>query len=259
MLKIFQDFFDSEKIFYRSEIRANDVEVIQPHLMPENIKSVIVWLMPYYTGPHTDRNISLYAVSRDYHIYAKELGEKLCGIARKQFPEENFYSFCDSSPIYEVGAALTGGLGVLGKNRLLINEKYGSYVFIGIMLSTLEPVNPKNEQVKSCICCGKCYDACSFLSKKAGICMSDLNQKKQLTDDELFQVRSEKIRWGCDKCQEICPMNTNVSETPINFFHEEIIENITPEMLESMSKDEFKSRAFSWRGKKTIIRNLDEY
>lgn len=257
MYKIFEDFFDNEKIYYRAEIDANSLKVIQPHLMPENIKSAIIWLIPYYTGPHPNRNISLYAVSRDYHIYAKALGQKLCNIAKAEHPSENFYCFCDSSPINEIDAALTAGLGVLGKNRLLINEKYGSYVFIGAMLSTLEPTYPINEPIKSCIGCGKCVSACDFLSGKAQICLSDLNQKKHLSDEELFLVRSKKIRWGCDICQEVCPMNKNAEETPIDYFHNNIVDNISPEALQSMSNEEFKSRAYSWRGKKTILRNID--
>ncbi len=258
MLKIFEDFFDSEKIYYRAELGVQSLQVIQPHLMPDNIKSAVVWLIPYYTGAHSDRNVSLYAVSADYHIYAKALGERLCGIAKKEFPDEQFYCFCDSSPINEIDAALKAGLGVLGENRLLINEKYGSYVFIGAMLSTLEAEGPKNEQVKNCTGCGKCTGKCEFLSGKTKICMSDLNQKKHLSEDELMLVRSKKVRWGCDECQEVCPMNKDVLETPIGFFHKDIIESISKEMLEQMDKQEFKKRAYSWRGKKTVLRNFDE-
>ena len=258
MYKLFEDFFDNEKIYYRAELDARSLHVIQPHLMPENIKSAIIWLIPYYTGPHPNRNVSLYALSRDYHIYAKTLGEKLCEIAKAEFPGENFYCFCDSSPINEIDAAIKAGLGVLGKNRLLINDRYGSYIFIGAMLSTLEPSCPKSEPVKSCIKCGKCLQTCEFLSGKSEICLSDLNQKKHLLDEEILLVRSHEIRWGCDVCQEVCPMNKNAELTPIEFFRSDIIEKISKEMLEQMDKKNFKSRAYSWRGKNIILRNLED-
>ena len=88
--------------------------------------------------------------------------------------------------------------------------------------------------------------------------MSELNQRKILSEAELKSVRAEKIRWGCDKCQEICPMNKYVSLTPIDFFYQDNIDYVTSEMIENMSKDEFRKRAFSWRGKKTILRNLTD-
>ena len=258
MRKIFEDFFDGEKLYVRAEISAESLLVIQPHLMPENIKSAIVWLIPYYTGKHENRNVSLYAVSRDYHLYARELNSRLCALAKAHFPNDEFYGFCDSSPVNEVAAAITAGLGVLGKNRLLINEKYGSFVFIGCLLSTLPPENPVGFAMKSCNGCGKCIKACGFLSGDRDYCMSDLNQKKTVTDEELAAIRAEKIRWGCDVCQEVCPMNKEVSETPIEFFREEQLEWVTSEILENMPKDVFKKRAYSWRGKKTILRNVAE-
>lgn len=258
MRKFLKDFFDSEKIEFFGEVTAEKLKIIQPHLMPENIKSAVIWLIPYYTGKHENRNISLYAVSKDYHFYAKALGARLVDAAKAKYPDEEFYTFCDSSPINDVAAAITAGLGVLGKNRLLINEKYGSYIFIGSMLTTLEADAPVDFSKKDCIGCSKCIESCDFLSGKQDFCFSELNQRKVLTDTELEIVKSRKIRWGCDICQEICPMNRNISVTPVKFFHEDIIENVTPELLEEMSKDEFRKRAFAWRGKKTILRNVSE-
>lgn len=258
MIQTFKDFFQSEGITEYNEVSADNLRIIQPHLMPENIKSAIIWLIPYYTGSHPDRNISLYAVSKDYHLYSKALGGRLCELAKATFPKEEFYCFCDSSPINEVIAATVAGLGVLGQNRLLINKTYGTYVFIGCMLSTMEPCEPQNQPLKNCNMCGLCVKNCNFLAGTQDACMSELNQRKILSEAELKSVRAEKIRWGCDKCQEICPMNKDVSLTPIDFFYQDNIDYVTSEMIENMSKDEFRKRAFSWRGKKTILRNLTD-
>ena len=62
--------------------------------------------------------------------------------------------------------------------------------------------------------------------------------------------------WGCDVCQEICPHNKDVEITPIKFFHRDLLEKIDADMIENMSKDEFSKRAYAWRGKKTLLRNL---
>jgi epoxyqueuosine reductase QueG len=70
-------------------------------------------------------------------------------------------------------------------------------------------------------------------------------------------VLSRKIRWGCDTCQDVCPMNKNPAITPISFFHKDIISVLTSEVINSMTDEEFSQRAYSWRGKNTILRNLE--
>lgn len=239
-------------------LRIEDCRVFQPHLLPAGVKSCAVWLIPYYTGPHPERNVSLYAVSKDYHLFSRALAEELKPKLSEAFPDDGFWFFCDSSPIGEVAAAVATGLGCIGRNRLLISEKYGSYVFIGSVLSTRELEKDDKTAPKTCPGCGACERACDFLCGKSGVCASELNQRKALSDGELAAVKARKIRWGCDVCQEVCPMNRDVPNTPIPFFYEEQIETVTPELLEGMSKADFKARAFAWRGKKTILRNVTE-
>ncbi|MGN1121349.1 MAG: epoxyqueuosine reductase [Eubacteriales bacterium] len=237
---------------------AEHLHILQEHLMPEGIRGAAVWLIPYYTGPHPNRNLSLYSVSKDYHVFARALGTVLTETLGKAFPDERFYCFCDSSPLDEVRAAAEAGLGVLGQNRLLISPVYGSYVFIGSLLTTARFASAAKTEPGSCLGCGKCRAACDFLDGRSTVCASELNQRKELTASELAAVRSRKIRWGCDVCQEVCPMNKNVLLTPIPFFYEDCIEVLTPEMLLSMTKNELKQRAFGWRGRKTILRNVTE-
>lgn len=239
-------------------LHAEDLRVIQPHLMPENIRSAAVWLIPYYTGPHPERNVSLYSVGKDYHLFSRKLGSELADALSGTYPDERFYPFCDSSPIDEIDAAARAGLGVLGRNRLLIHPVYGSYVFIGALLTTACFAHSAPKKPGSCLGCGKCLTACDFLAGKTEICASELNQRKALTPDELAAVRSRRIRWGCDICQEVCPMNRDVPLTPIPFFYEEQLETVTPERLEAMGKSEFRQRAYAWRGKKTILRNVSD-
>ena len=63
--------------------------------------------------------------------------------------------------------------------------------------------------------------------------------------------------WGCDICQSACPYNREPVKTPIEFFYRERIDELTRERLDSMDKAEFNRRAFAWRGRKTVERNLD--
>ncbi len=260
LYKFVKEFLENENIDTFCHLDAQSLEIINQRLMPENVKSAFLWLIPYYTGKHENRNVSLYAVSKDYHIFSKELAGKMKEKLTSLYPDENFYFFCDSSPINEVAAAVKGGLGVIGKNRLLINEKWGSYVFIGSLLSSIDAQNEKIPSAKEnpvCLKCNKCIDACEFLKGKQDFCYSELNQRKNVTDDELEIIKSKKVRWGCDICQEVCPMNKDVPKTPISFFYEDMTPVVTPESLDNMTKDELSQRAYAWRGKKTIKRNVE--
>ena len=169
----------------------------------------------------------------------------------------------DHSPISEVSAALVSGLGIVGDNGLIINEKYGSYVFIGDVVTDIEPellgaVAPLD--VKGCHHCGACKRACptGILRGEGEDCLSAITQRKgELTGDECDMMRKYNTAWGCDLCQSICPYNKSAKTTPIEFFQRERISELTRELLDSMDKETFLRRAFSWRGRKTVERNLD--
>ena len=250
-----KDFLLSQNIDTFSAIKADKLSVIDKKRMPENVKSAVMFLIPYYTGEHKDRNVSLYAVSRDYHLYIKELNAKFDG-------DDEYFClfFADTSPINERDAALKAGLGVLGQNGLVINKKYGSYVFIGTLLTDAvfdEQEYSNNASINTCIRCGLCKKNCAYLRGEGDICLSELTQRKNVTDDELEMIKKHPLVWGCDTCQQGCPHNKSICETPIEFFRRELLEKVDAETIENMSKDEFSKRAYSWRGKKTILRNIE--
>ena len=247
-------FLLGENIDTFSAVRAENLCVINERNFPDGTKSAVMFLIPYYTGQHEDRNVSLYAVSRDYHLYIKELSSR--------FSDDgvHFYLFfADTSPINERDAALKAGLGFKGRNGLVINEKYGSYVFIGTVLTDAD--FDEDEYVSefhegSCEDCGLCKKNCAYLRGDSDICLSELTQRKNVTSDELERIRNHSLVWGCDTCQEVCPHNKGVLETPIDFFRRDLLPKIDCETVENMSKEEFSMRAYAWRGKKTILRNL---
>lgn len=257
---LISEFLREENIEIFAALPFEECEIINERRLPDfEAKSAVVFLIPYYTAPFPDRNVSLYSVSRDYHLFAERLSEKL----KIRFEAENFSFrlYADASCVNERKLALKAGIGVLGKNHLLINELYGSYVFIGEILTDAvflprEYANPVD--IRRCVSCGACGRACEFLREQRGECRSALNQKKRLSEEELAIVRSQKIRWGCDVCQEVCPMNRDVKRTPISFFYEEQIPFLTKKALAEMSDEEFKSRAYSWRGRGVMERNLDD-
>ena len=227
-------------------------------------QSVIVFLIPYFSAEPD--NFSAYAASEDYHFYAKELYERLEAKLKCLYPEGDFLGFADHSPIDERDAAIRAGLGLYGKNRLLISKEYGTYQFIGEFLSTL-PTDAFGEVALSpftlCIGCGACERACptGLLRGDGTECLSAITQKKgTLTEEEKALMRKAHTAWGCDECQRVCPYvkeahHTGTIFTKIPFFKENIITHLDTETIEGMPDETFARRAFAWRGRETVLRN----
>lgn len=224
--------------------------------IPENAKTVIVACFPYLLSEDDYKgiNISKYAVVTDYHTVALSRLNSAVNKLKELYPDEEFAAFADNSPIPEVRAACIAGLGVKGLNSLLITEKYGSYVFIGEIVTTLQ-LDAENHAVNPCIKCRKCIDACpSGAIKENGfdkaVCLSEITQKKgELTEKEKELMILCGCVWGCDICQDICPMNKNAAVTEID----EFISSPVPRVEEGCS---LENRAYEWRGRKVIERNI---
>lgn len=223
--------------------------------------TVIMMAIPYHTPAATDpaRNLSAYAVSRDYHLFFKELFEELLPILQEQFPANRFAGFADHSPIDEIHAAASAGLGVLGENRMLLTERYSSYVFLGEIITDAQ-MDCAARPLQFCEGCGACRKACPAQN---GIpCLSSLTQKKgTLTPEGTQALLSHNTVWGCDVCQEVCPHTRRARErgtidSPIPFFYEAALPYLDTNLLTHMSDEEFAARAYAWRGRETIGRNL---
>ena len=264
MHKRITDYFSLQKIeFYGALSYSDCIEINKNIIEREDFKpeSVILFLLPYYTG-ETD-NISRYAASLDYHIAIREKANGLTEILKELYPENNFKAYGDHSPIAECNAAVKAGLGIYGDNGLLINEKYGSYVFIADIVTDIPAdklgcISPYEE--RGCLHCRACKNACptGILKGEGTSCLSEITQRKgELSDSEIALMRKYNTAWGCDICQSVCPYNKNPRVTPIDFFFEERIMKLTTEIIDGMDKESFSKRAFAWRGRKTVRRNTE--
>lgn len=255
MLELCKYVFRNEKIEYIGILPIDCCKIINQSLFERTCpwaKSVILFLVPYYTEDKPERNISLYAVPRDYHGYMASLTDRMVQNLQYMQPDRLFRGMADHSPIAETSAAAMAGLGIIGDNCLLINEKYGSYVFIGGIFTDMITTEKPND-ISYCFHCGACAKACP----SQGNCLSALTQQKgDLDENTISLMKKYHTAWGCDICQMVCPYNKEIKETPIEFFWQERIFKLTPEILDNMSDDELKTRAFGWRKRKTIERNI---
>lgn len=259
MEKLVSDFFKAENIKYYSCLDISECNLLYPRKLPEYTKSVCFFLIPYYCRDNEKRNISLYAVPEDYHMFLKELSVRFGEYTKDLSQNFEYCFFADNSPFCERSCAEKCGLGRRGKNGLLINPEYGSYTFIGsICFSTSISITQRPENFKSDLCenCEKCKTSCPMHRGICESCLSDITQKKIITEDEARIISSSPIKWGCDICQNVCPCNKDISETPIDFFKKDRVPYLTEEKILGMSEEDFKKRAYSWRGKNVIKRNL---
>lgn len=256
--------FSEIGIEYYSFLRYADCRKINENLISRagiSPRTALIYLIPYYTVE--GENISSYAVGIDYHLVIKQINARLIEELKHKFPENEFLSFGDHSPIDERHASLVSGLGILGDSGLLINEKYGTYVFIGEIITDLT-LNPDEyatpTQVGRCIGCGECKRACptGILRGEGEECLSAITQKKgELSDSEAALMIKYNTAWGCDICQRVCPYNKSPEKTPVADFYTDTIPHLTRSLLDGMDKAEFSKRAFAWRGRKTVERNID--
>ena len=231
-----------------------------PDFMP---RSAIVCLFPYHVPYDGPKNLSRYTWANDYHLvvtnYLQNLIDELMNINSNAL----FSIHCDTSPLADRYMAYLAGLGFYGKNKCFINPTWGSYIVIGTVLTTLE-FEPNSPLTNTCMGCNRCISSClgqclNTDEFKYSTCKSYLTQKKgDLTDEEQSIIKKSPLLFGCDVCQEVCPHNKNIPITPITEF-QSIEPYIDINELESLTNKEFKAkyghRAFSWRGKKIILRN----
>ena len=267
------EFMEREGITDYAALDFSSCRVTLPRLLDAHPalspKTALLYLVPYYAGE--TENLSLYAAARDYHLFFRDLSGRLCAFLSERYAGSVSVGFSDHSPIDERDAAARAGLGILGRNGLLITPRYSSFIFIGEILTDIPTAAldcaVSATEPRLCEDCGACRRACptGILAGEGSDCLSAITQRKgELSDADFDLMAKHRTVWGCDICQTACPhtvraIREKTAETPIPFFREHRTPCLTYQMIEDMSEDEFSSRAYAWRGKKTLLRNLAEY
>ena len=190
----------------------------------------------------------------------------VCDALRRKYPGESFVPAADNSPIPEREAAWLAGIGLLGKNGLLILPPYGTYAFLGTILTGAALDVPERPAAPDCPDCGACRAACPAGALGEGgpdvsRCLSELTQKKgALTEEEAARLRVHPLIWGCDFCQRACPYNAAPARSPLPEFSTSLVDALENSDLEGLTnrtfRDKYGGRAFAWRGPGPLRRNL---
>jgi epoxyqueuosine reductase len=228
--------YGGEMNYLRDERRNDPARVV------EGARSIIVAALNYRTEhaystevlpSHSDETprgwISRYAWGDDYHDVLRKKLDALVAAMHEAFTEPfEARAYVDTGPIVERVAAHHAGLGWLAKNTMLINEELGSWLFLGVIITTLElePSVGENETLPADLCgqCRLCIDACPTGAitepylLDARRCISYLTIELRGAIPDELRPGIGRMVFGCDICQDVCPWNRNAPITSLAEF-----------------------------------------
>ncbi|WP_282939367.1 tRNA epoxyqueuosine(34) reductase QueG [Paenibacillus sp. RC67] len=209
--------------------------------------------------------LSRSAWGMDYHHVLRNRLQRLEAWIRERVPDVRMESMVDTGVLVDRAVAERAGIGWSGKNCSIITPEFGSWVYLGDIITNL-PLPPDSPVTESCGDCTLCIDACPTGALvgpgqlNSQLCISFITQTKGHVEDDSIKEKIGNRLYGCDTCQIVCPKNKgkNWNHHPEFQPDPEQAKPLLLPLLE-ISNREFKERfgtsAASWRGKKPIQRN----
>ena len=180
-------------------------------VLPEARSLVVVGLNYYQPHPPAGYRIAKYALGADYHDVILERLQQLCEVMRELGGEQKPY--VDTGPVLEKPVAAAAGLGWQGKSTILIHRGAGTWLFLGVVLTTLELEVSAAKEPDRCGSCTRCIDACPTAAiiapykMDARKCLAYLTiEHKGAIPVEYREALGDRV-FGCDDCLDVCPWN----------------------------------------------------
>ena len=221
-----------QELHYQSGFEEPDIEKrTNPHLLMNEAASILS-IAVAYPSKMKDRVVSKKGERRgifsraswgkDYHLVLRDRLKKLEAFILEKVPHAQCKSMVDTGELSDRAVAVRAGIGWSGKNCSVITPEFGSYVYLGEMITNIpfEPDTPIEDQ---CGTCTKCLDACPTGALIQGgqinakRCISFLTQTKEVIPEE-FRDKIGNRLYGCDSCQTACPKNKGMDF----HFHDEV-------------------------------------
>ena len=201
---------------------------LDPQTVLPGAKSVIVCAMNYNTDyPYTSNDperawISRYAWGDDYHVTLQEKLRELAQWIEANGPART-RTYVDTGPLTERVFARYAGIGWFGKNTCIINQRAGSWLFLGCVLTDLE-LAPDTPPPDRCGSCTRCLDACPtdafvapyVLDSRKCISYTTIELRGAIPESEREGIGHHLF--GCDICQDVCPWNRRAPVTEESAF-----------------------------------------
>ena len=263
-----------QELDYQSGFEEKDIEKrVRPELIFDKPQSIISIALAYPSklkdAPQSKKGERRGIFCRaswgtDYHTVLRNKLQLLEDFIKEKVPGAMAKSMVDTGELSDRAVAERAGIGWSAKNSMIITPEFGSYVYLGDMITNL-PFEPDQPMEDQCGTCNKCVDVCPTGALVQGgqlnakRCIAFLTQTKDFLPDE-FRTKIGNRLYGCDTCQTVCPKNKGMDF----HFHEEMEPD--PELakpllkpLLTISNRDFKETyghvSGSWRGKKPIQRN----
>ncbi len=198
-----------------------------PGLLLDGAKSAVCVAVDYYSRVKEEWNrlaaadhrgrVAVYAHGRDYHAVLSGMLQDLEGRLRKLFPGLRARAAVDTEPISERDFAIQAGIAWLGKNTCVISPEYGSWIFLGELITNLS-LQPGTPLPALCGTCTKCIEACPTGALDGHVldakkCIAYLTIEKRGEIQAEFHEAIDGYLFGCDECQRVCPYNSAPRES----------------------------------------------
>ncbi|WOV85930.1 tRNA epoxyqueuosine(34) reductase QueG [Sporosarcina jeotgali] len=259
---------------YQSGFEESDVEKrTEPALLLDRAESIISIAVAYPSkmtdapkGKKGERRGMFCRASwgTDYHTVLREKLALLEEFLHERSSEVKTRSMVDTGELADRAVAERAGIGWSAKNCSIITPEFGSYVYLGEMITNL-PFEPDVPMENQCGECTLCLDACPTGALIQGgqlnaqRCIAFLTQTKQPIPEEFRKEVGNRI-YGCDTCQTVCPKNKRKYNLDQESFvpEAELVKPLLQPILKLSNlqfKETFGHMSGSWRGKNPIQRN----